>query len=521
MTTESNSLAVREEQQGSALGRPSVFGGGIQAFEEAQRIAHAMASSTMVPPAYRGQPGLANCLWAMELASQMRVSPLVIMQNMAPVNGKPAWSAAFLIATVNACGRFTPLEFVMDDVDNPTSCYAVAMSKATGRELRGERVTIEMAKREGWWDKNGSKWPTMTGQMLRYRAATFWTRVYAPEISCGIYSAEEAMEIAQVTITEEVPPMPVVVDLPTADQALTANGYAPQVAQQAEPLAPLDVAEAAQAQDPVPAAAPAQAPEPAKRTRTRRAAAATPAPEAAPAPAPADPHSNVLPDSQWVGRAADAAQEVLDELPAVVIDAAANMATAPAAAPAPAMTVADAAAADRKAMAEADRSSPFGGAPAAPAAAEAPAPAPAPAAAPEPAPAAAPEPPAEATAPAVSERLQPICDQLNGMILCSELGEALVKLQALSDCGRITAEELQQLLDVAEARRVEISKPITVTARRKAMGLLEQHGLAEAFRQAFQVLEGADLSTAITQRQHLFWIDRQMAAAAQAEGVTL
>ena len=48
-----------------------------------------------------------------------------------------------------------------------------------------------MAKDEGWYGKNGSKWKTMPELMLQYRAAAFFQRVYAPEISMGLITREE------------------------------------------------------------------------------------------------------------------------------------------------------------------------------------------------------------------------------------------------------------------------------------------------------------------------------------------
>ena len=52
--------------------------------------------------------------------------------------------------------------------------------------------------------KNGSKWQTMPELMLRYRAATFFGRLYAPDILMGMRSDVEVYdegpgEIAQVT----------------------------------------------------------------------------------------------------------------------------------------------------------------------------------------------------------------------------------------------------------------------------------------------------------------------------------
>jgi hypothetical protein len=54
-----------------------------------------------------------------------------------------------------------------------------------------------MAKKEGWSTKSGSKWLTMPGQMLRYRAASFWSRAYASDISLGMYTTDEVRDFAE------------------------------------------------------------------------------------------------------------------------------------------------------------------------------------------------------------------------------------------------------------------------------------------------------------------------------------
>ena len=199
------------QPSGSALAASNealqVFSG-IADFDAAQRMAKALCSSTLVPKEYQGQQGLANSLIALEIASRMRLSPLVVMQNMTPIHGRPTWSSKFLIATVNASGRFSPLRFVFDAKEKPTSCYAVATDKATGEVLEGETITLELARKEGWWsrkDRQGnetSKWQTMTGQMLRYRAAAWWSNVYCPEIALGLLTQEEAVDIEAVTVRE-------------------------------------------------------------------------------------------------------------------------------------------------------------------------------------------------------------------------------------------------------------------------------------------------------------------------------
>jgi hypothetical protein len=153
---------------------------------------------------------------------------MVVMQNMVPIHGRPTWSSKFLIATVNSSGRFSPLRFVFDDDAKPTSCYAVATDLKSGEELKGEIITMALAKSEGWLDRNGSKWKTMPGQMFRYRAASWWANVFCPEISLGLMSSEEAVDIEAVTVRE------VVMAPQVAAAALT-----PEIAAAAAPVATL------------------------------------------------------------------------------------------------------------------------------------------------------------------------------------------------------------------------------------------------------------------------------------------
>lgn len=165
-------------------------------FNLAQRQANALSRSDLVPQSYRGN--LANCLIALELAGRIGSSPFAVMQNLHIVQGRPSWSSSFLIATVNACGRFEPLRFEVVGADPAADNYRVrayAKDKASGETCFGSWITWAMVKAEGWSKKNGSKWLTMPEQMFMYRAAGFWSRVYAPEISLGMQTAEEAQDV--------------------------------------------------------------------------------------------------------------------------------------------------------------------------------------------------------------------------------------------------------------------------------------------------------------------------------------
>ena len=205
-------------------------------FEVLQRMGQMYSTSTIVPETYRGNIG--NCIIALDIAMRMKLNPLMCMQNLYVVQGNPAWSAKFLIATINMSGRYSSLryrkrslgkvgkityndlewneqarrkvqvakEFDGSDIED-VECVAYATELSTGEVLESDPVTISLAIREGWYTKPGSKWVTMPQLMLTYRAAAFWQRAYCPEISMGFMTAEEAEDIEDVEY-EEVPRAP-------------------------------------------------------------------------------------------------------------------------------------------------------------------------------------------------------------------------------------------------------------------------------------------------------------------------
>jgi len=202
-------------------------------FDQIQRVARALSASTLVPVQYRAftevkeygkvighepnSAGLPNCIVALNMAHRMGADPLMVMQNLYIIEGRPSWSSQFVIAAINSCGRFSPLRFEMSEPGKPQeitytatvwknkqkvdevrkvkvqhqTCRAWVIEKETGDRLDGPTVSIQMAIDEGWLTKNGSKWLTMPDIMLRYRAAAMLGRLYAPELLMGLQTREE------------------------------------------------------------------------------------------------------------------------------------------------------------------------------------------------------------------------------------------------------------------------------------------------------------------------------------------
>jgi hypothetical protein len=208
-------------------------------FAVMQRVSKMFSMSELVPDMYKPsekitpEKATANCMIALSLSQRMGADPLMVMQNLVIIYGRPSWSSKFLIATVNTCGRFEalkyrfrnlgkigkititeyvwnnatkrkePKEIVFDgsEIDN-IECVAYTKEKGSTDVLESSEVSIRMAIEERWYTKDGSKWKTMPKKMLIYRAASFWTNEYAPEISMGMKTEEEVYDIEDIEHVE-------------------------------------------------------------------------------------------------------------------------------------------------------------------------------------------------------------------------------------------------------------------------------------------------------------------------------
>lgn len=191
----SNEIAQYQEQL-PATGGTLFFD--IQRFEHAQRIAKLLASSTMVPAHFRDNIG--NCLIALNYAERLGADPFMVMQRMYVIQGKPGIEGQLIIALVNQSGRFDPLQFEeRGNINTPEKdtdgVYAYATERRSGKILEGPIVDWATVKNEGWYNKSGSKWKTIAPLMFRYRAATFFARIYCPEVLLGMHTVEELRDV--------------------------------------------------------------------------------------------------------------------------------------------------------------------------------------------------------------------------------------------------------------------------------------------------------------------------------------
>ena len=172
-----------------------------EGFALLQRMANMFVGSTLVPEQFRGEKNFGNCVIALNMAQRLGADPLMVMQNLYVVYGTPSWSSKFMIAMFNQCGRYESIHYEETGKKGTDTQGVVAWAKekSTGEVIKGPEVTIKIAKDEGWYGKNGSKWKTMPDQMLRYRAAAWFIRTTAPELAMGLQTVDEVKDTIDVT----------------------------------------------------------------------------------------------------------------------------------------------------------------------------------------------------------------------------------------------------------------------------------------------------------------------------------
>lgn len=175
-----------------AAATPSVWTDKEQ-FNQMLRAAQMLSQTTIIPQSYQGKPQ--DCFIAVDMATRMNVSPMVVMQNMYVVKGKPSWAGQACTMLINSCGKFRDVKHIYTGAKGTDNrgCYVEAVRVSDGETVQGVEVTVSMAKAEGW--TSNPKWRNMPDLMLAYRASAFFARVYCPEALMGVQTYEEVEDI--------------------------------------------------------------------------------------------------------------------------------------------------------------------------------------------------------------------------------------------------------------------------------------------------------------------------------------
>ena len=189
-----NEVAIRE----TTMPTNGAFTMTPRSLEEAMRFADIMASSDLVPQAYKGKPG--NILVAIQKGYEIGMTPMNALESIAVINGRATLWGDGMLALVQS----SPVYEWIDESES-TNTVGVCISKRKGHKPLRTEFTLEDAKRAGLLGKPGP-WQQYQPRMLKLRARGFNLRDNFADVTKGMISAEEAMDIPPVTTTGEFVP---------------------------------------------------------------------------------------------------------------------------------------------------------------------------------------------------------------------------------------------------------------------------------------------------------------------------
>jgi hypothetical protein len=179
----------------------------LASFDDAFRFATMVAKSDFAPKDFKGKPE--SCLLAIQHGSEIGLSPMQSLQNIACINGRPAiWGDAAL-----AVAMASPVcEYVRESIEGDgESMVATCTAKRRGYETPTvARFTVTDAKKAGLWGKSGP-WTQYPRRMLQLRARGFALRDAFPDVLKGLVTAEEAQDYPTAVAPPEPVSEPVVV----------------------------------------------------------------------------------------------------------------------------------------------------------------------------------------------------------------------------------------------------------------------------------------------------------------------
>ena len=165
--------------------------------DAAYKFAETFSKSAFCPVAYKNKP--ADVYLSMAYGAQIGLNPLLAVQNIAMINGRPSVYGDALTAIVLANPETELYEDGYKDNNQTAYCYI----KRNGRTIKRE-FTVEMARKAGLWGKSGP-WTTYPERMLLWRAKGWAIRDAYSDVLMGMWSVEESRDtpISVMNITPE------------------------------------------------------------------------------------------------------------------------------------------------------------------------------------------------------------------------------------------------------------------------------------------------------------------------------
>lgn len=166
-----------------------------QTFEQAERYAEKIANSSLCPSAFKGKAG--DVFIAIQMGSEVGLSPMQALQNIAVINGRPSMWGDAALALVRVHPHCKSIREWMEGSikDGTAVAYCAVVRKGQQEEIRS--FSVQQAKTASLWGKSGP-WTQYPERMLQMRARGFALRDIFADALRGLHIAEEAQDIIEV-----------------------------------------------------------------------------------------------------------------------------------------------------------------------------------------------------------------------------------------------------------------------------------------------------------------------------------
>ena len=136
---------------------------------------------------------------ALQWGHELGLSPMVAVNNVAVINGKPTLSADIMSAIVKRSPEYGGIEWV-EMSNKKAECKITRILPNGEKETQTSSFSIEDAEKAGLLGKD--VWKKYTKRMLKHRCLSSGLKDMFPDLLAGLYDPEE-MESIQPTTTEK------------------------------------------------------------------------------------------------------------------------------------------------------------------------------------------------------------------------------------------------------------------------------------------------------------------------------
>lgn len=169
-----------------------------QTFEEKIKMSGILARSGLLP---QGLNTPEKVCVALQWGHELGLSPMVAVNNVAVINGKPTLSADIMSAVVKRSPEYGGIKWI-ELSDRKAECEITRILPNGEKETMHSCFTMEDAKNAGLAGRD--VWRKYPKRMLKHRCLSYGLKDLFPDLLAGLYTPEE-MESAEPNVNVSEP----------------------------------------------------------------------------------------------------------------------------------------------------------------------------------------------------------------------------------------------------------------------------------------------------------------------------